>query len=409
MNRRYFFFEAELASPMTIGSGGSAYTDCDIIRDSRGKPFIPATSIAGVLASDMDEADKNSLFGEIDGEKSVKSKVIFYDAEYTDEECDISVRDSVGLENKTAKSSAKFDFETVETGACFRVFIELDDLVSESEEKLILGQIKKLGSGIMRFGRKTTRGYGKVRIGSVKRLCFTDNELDKWLDFDMFDEKCWDGAESIPLEYMNDSSKDRIVLSLKMKGALSIRSYTTVLPDIAKGETAAPDYKYLSLKNGRPVIPGTSWAGMFRDRFRSFTDEAAAKELFGYVENKAAHKSAIVFSESVITDGKEKLITRNSIDRFSAATNDGALYTELTVYNGNTELEILFPKSTKYAYKNALLSVIADLDNGFIALGGLTAVGRGLFAVERFEYNGSDVTALFGEYRFDEIIKEAGK
>ena len=161
------------------------------------------------------------------------------------------------------------------------MFIEPDDLVSESEEKADIGADKKARHDGVSVSAEALPAdiWKKSGIGSVKRLCFTDNELDKWLDFYMFDQKCWNGAESITLEYMNDSSKDRIVLSLKMKGALSIRSYTTVLPDIAKGETAAPDYKYLSLKNGSPVIPGTSWAGMFRDRFRSFTDEAAAKEL----------------------------------------------------------------------------------------------------------------------------------
>ena len=410
MNRRYFSFDIVLVSSLSLGSGLNENTDSDVLLDSRDKPYIPATSIAGVLASRLGKEDKERLCGKIsDNGENKQSHVIFYDALYAGEsEPVISVRNSVHLIDKVGKDSAKFDFEIVESGVRFRTYIELDDSVSADDEKLFLSQLAALNSGILRFGHKTTRGYGQVRLENVRRLAFDD--ISKWLRFDMYDDDCWTGAETFePPETGSDT--DIIELELELKSALSIRSYTTEIA--ADGEPTAPDFKYLSLHNGKPVIPGTTWAGVFRDGVarllgvNKMTD-AKMQELFGYVEQgtKITQKSKITFSESVFEDGtyEKKLITRNSIDRFSAATNDGALYTELTIYSGKTSLIVTLPKDTDIDLKTALLAAFADLDNGFIAVGGLTSVGRGLFEIKTLRLNGEDMTDKFKAYDLKDIF-----
>ena len=410
MNRRYLSFDIVLVSPLSLGSGLNENTDHDVLLDSRDAPYIPATSIAGVLASRLGKEDKERLCGKIsDNGENEQSHVIFYDALYAGEsEPVISVRDSVGLEDKVGKDSAKFDFEIVEPGMRFRTYIELDDSVSADDEKLFLSQLAALNSGMLCFGHKTTRGYGQVRLENVRRQAF-DNAAE-WLRFDMYDDNCWTAAETVELPEAG-SDTDIIELGLELKSALSIRSYTTEVP--ADGETTAPDYKYLSLRNGKPVIPGTAWAGVFRDGVarllgvNKMTD-GSMKKLFGCVEEgtKNTQKSKITFSESVFKDGsyEKKLITRNSIDRFSAATNDGALYTELTIFGGKTSLTVTLPKGTDITLKTALLAAFADLDNGFIAVGGLTAVGRGLFEIKTIRLNGKDVTDKFKVYDFKSIF-----
>ncbi|MBR1451858.1 MAG: hypothetical protein IJ591_09100, partial [Lachnospiraceae bacterium] len=179
MNRRYYKFTIHLESPLSLGSGINENSDHDIIRDSRGLPMIPATSIAGVISSDIisDIADeelkkelKNRLFGCIDGKKSSASSVVFYDAVCVSKDPVITIRDSVGLKEdaKVATTGAKFDFEIVETGCDFETFIELDDNVSDDDEDVIKKQLAKLHHGILRFGHKTTRGYGQVSIKGLK-------------------------------------------------------------------------------------------------------------------------------------------------------------------------------------------------------------------------------------------------
>lgn len=402
MNRRYYSISLILISSLSLSSGNNDNSDSDVLLDSRGKPYIPATSIAGVLAQRLDAATKKRLYGSIDDGKNEKSHIVFYDAVLRDEAFVLSVRDSVALENKVSKESAKFDFEIVEPGVVFDTYIEFDDIISEQDEQLIFEQLCALHSGAIRFGKKTTRGYGQVKVESIKRIAFSD--VDKWLVFDMYDSKCWDDAQDINI-FEKASDVDIIKLDLKLKSALSIRSYTTELPD-STFEKTAPDYKFLSLRNGTPVIPGTSWAGAFRERFRSFAGKGIAEELFGYVdENKKeiqSKKSQITFSESAFDKNSytQKLVTRNSIDRFSAATNDGALYTELTIYGGTASLEITMPSDSPTQQKAAVYACISDLDNGFMAIGGLAAVGRGLFEVKRFELNGADRTVDFKSYNF---------
>ena len=409
MNRRYYCFDIVLVSPLSLSSGLSENTDQDVLLDSRDKPYIPATSIAGVLASRLGKKEKERLYGKIADEYSEKSHVLFYDAEYTGESGPvISVRDSVALEEKVGKDGAKFDFEIVEPGARFKAYIELDDSVTAEDEKLIVNQLAALNSGILRFGHKTTRGYGQVSLEKVKRRAFDD--VSEWLKFDMYDEKCWADAEAVGLDVAADDT-DIIEAELILKSALSIRSYTTEVAE--DGEPAHPDYKYLSLRNGKPVIPGTTWAGVFRNSVADLLGmkkmiSPLIKDNFGYVEEGSGEskKSKIAFAESVFEDGtyEKKLLTRNSIDRFSAATNDGALYTELTMYGGNTRLTITLKKDTDSAVKAALIAALADLDNGFIAVGGLTAVGRGLFKVNKLRLNGEDMTEKFKAYDLKNIF-----
>ena len=97
---------------------------------------------------------------------------------------------------------------------------------------------------------------------------------------------------------------------------------------------------------------------------------------------KIKEQSGILFSESIVKDGHPKVISRTAIDRFSGGVIDAALYTERTQYGGTTNLEIRFCKGKPSdVVLRALAASIADLHAGILAVGGLTAVGRGLFKV----------------------------
>ena len=113
-------------------------------------------------------------------------------------------------------------------------------------------------------------------------------------------------------------------------------------------------------------------------------------------ESVQQQKSKILFSESRLRDFERKVIARNSIDRFSAATRDGALYTENTVYNGSCSLDIMLQKdiSDFERVQKLIFAVIRDLHKGYLAVGGLTSIGRGMFCVERITVDGEDMTDI---------------
>lgn len=390
----YYRLMLKLASPLALGSGKNDLSDHDCVRHNNGSPFIPASSIAGVFRHyfDKDITLQKALFGSI--ENGIKqSGVIFYDAELRNKSV-LSIRDSVKLKNKVGVDGAKFDMEIVETGAEFVTFIELEKDYS-SFQKNIEDAVAALGDSILRFGAKTSRGYGMVEICSLKKAEFDldiPEETEKWLNFDIFDDNSWVAiADFAPHQIEQDSLC--IKLLLRQKGAVSVRVYTTEISSIKKN---MPDYKHITLRNGAPVIPGTSWAGAFRERYDKFAGKARTDALFGFVEENTGitQRSRIQFSESVIKDYVFKDVTRNSIDRFSANTKDGALYTERTCYYGTTELVIIVTSDISDVEKKCLSAVISDLNNGFLAVGGLTSVGHGLFTIQKIIINGKDKSEL---------------
>ena len=391
-NLKYYRIRFGLVSPLSIGSGEDASTDSDVILDSRSLPMIPASSFAGAVRHYLGVSadDKDNFFGYIDNNKAVRSKVIFYDCELVSDSF-ITVRDSVALENKVGIDGAKFDFEAVESNAEFISLIQLEN-AEDDDEARILEALSAFDSGTLRLGSKSSRGYGQIKICSIEKAVFSlPDDKEKWLSFDQYDYSSDTNFISVNLPEITGKFI-RIHLELSQKGAVSIRSYTVKDPDVINSS----DYIQLSLHDGTPVIPGTSWAGAFRERFSKFAGESRTKELFGYVDtsNKKQSKSKICFSESRISGHEMKNITRNSIDRFSAGTKDKALYSERTCYNGKCALDIDIAKdisdlNNKLKYISA---VICDLDKGYLAVGGLTSVGRGLFEITNISVDGSDVT-----------------
>lgn len=392
----YYRIEMQLASPLSVGNGRNETTDHDIVRDKHGKPYIPASSIAGVFRHTLDDdiALQNRIFGMTSGNDSVSSRVVFYDGKLVFESAE-SVRDSVKLNKKVGVDGAKFDMETIETGSIFSTIIEIAD-DAESVDSVVEKMISKLKAGVLRFGTKTSRGYGVVRISSLKKCVFESDQLDEWLDFDPLDDRSWNSIDEYDLS--DDlTGYSKISLHLMQNGAISIREYST---DVGENGETLPDFKHISLHDKSEVsaIPGTSWAGAFRARFLDFAGQVATDALFGYVneKNKAnpSNKSRIIFSESVISDNLLKTMTRNSIDRFSAAAKETALYTERTSYNGFTDLTIYLADDATEKERAALGAIILDMHHGFLSVGGLTSVGRGMFRVIDLSVNGIDKSSM---------------
>ncbi|MGN0691757.1 MAG: RAMP superfamily CRISPR-associated protein [Oscillospiraceae bacterium] len=392
MTLTYYRISFRLASSLSVGSGENAKTDSDIILDSSSKPIIPAAAFAGTIRhyNDIGYNDKNDLFGYIDSENSKGSRIRFFDAVPVSDPF-ITVFDNVKLENKVGVHGAKFDREAVEANAEYITHFELTD-ASEQEKQLILSSFAAFNMGHLRIGSKTSRGYGQIFITQLQTAEFDmPADKEKWLDFDPYDYTS-DKYYSLSEIKSSDIRYNTIRIKLQQKGAVSIRSYTVKDPK----DISSADYIQLSDHDGVPIIPGTSWAGAFRSRFAEFGGKDLTDSLFGYVDekNKRQKKSDILFSESRLSGGTGKVITRNSIDRFSAATKKGALYSEKTYYNGSCQLDISIKKGIEDEERclKILCAVLCDLDRGHLAVGGLTSVGRGLFGIEELFINDIDKT-----------------
>ena len=386
-----------LISPLNIGSGINVDTDRDILKNRDGVPYIPGSAIAGVCREkiNLNSRAEKRFFGDVVIARKANqqvtaqsSKLLFFDAKLqidNNKKYRITRRDCVKLdEYKTAVDKAKFDMEILEPGVTFVTYIV--ENIYENQEESIGNKIADLFlGGEIYFGSKTMRGYGEIDNAEikVKTFDFSDiSDVNQYLDFDMFCYNSWNGY---------DVSRNRtatVELGLRLKGGISIRRYTT---DVKPNDNDLnPDSKQLTINsNGEeiPVIPGTSWAGAFLHRVKELDKDINWESVFGTVVNnkeKLKAKSHIRFSESQIKGSKPKILSRNAIDRFTGGTVNQALFTEKTYYGGTTVLKIDFDNDSVLTKKHidVLAAAIADLHYGYMAVGGLTSIGRGLFEIE---------------------------
>lgn len=396
----YYYVRMELLSPISIGNGDDLLTDHDCLRNSKGVPFIPGTSLAGVFSHYLSD-EMLALFTPKIGDEYKQSPYYISDANIVldDKKRNVStsIRDGVKLKpDKIAEDGAKFDFEIVESSTKFDFRIEVivrDHDNIDKMKKVVDVILYGLNSGEILLGYKSKRGYGKVKIEDVKIKEFTKNSLEEMLLFDKYQMDKYD-QYSIP-DIDNKNKYDYMQVHLRQVGGISIRKYSATAGEV--------DFEHVT-SNGNPVIPGTSWNGLIRRQIAEYLDDdiisnccVKINDWFGEAKKRdtTGRASNIIIEESIIQDAKRIQITRNKISRFSAGVSNRALFSEVSYFNGDTVLGIKVKKSIEEDPDNSriigLISlVIKDIDNGFIALGGQTAIGRGLFKVLKVTLNGNE-------------------
>ncbi len=425
----YYWLRFTLRSSMLIGNGQSVYTDNDLLLDARGLPCIPGSTIAGMLRDMAEGPDRPLLFGYIDGSQSraCQSSLYVYDAVCITprEKIHIVTRDNVALdEYKTAIDKKKFDYQVLKPDAEFLGLIEIEKDTAPAIKDKADTLIRRLAADGCAFGSKKTRGMGRMDV-IVKRKAFDLNDpgqKEAWLSFDPFDGVPDDAERLEPLTGLQNNVME-VRLTLKLRAGLTIREYTTDLD--------GTDYRALGYEAdqngssaGAAIVPGTTWAGAFRARVKELTDDSTAAALFGYVTDKRvepaagvkdkpdACRSQVSFSETRITGGSPKRITRNAIDRFTGSVKQSALYSEQTYWGGCGELiiRISVPDQDNEVLQRARCALgasIADLHHGYLAVGGLTSVGRGLFDIEALTIDSSSFALTDGWE--DRLIRCLGK
>ena len=162
------------------------------------------------------------------------------------------------------------------------------------------------------------------------------------------------------------------------------------------------DYETLTVNepdgNVSAVVPGSSWNGAIRSRAGEILSDFGVgnvtnilREWFGYVDEKerTAKQSQVYIRESLIRGGTELEMVRNKIDRFSGGMAEGSLYRERSYFEGDLELELRVKKTCPdwKALCGLLLLIAKDIENGYLPVGGQTAVGRGIFESGEEEKN----------------------
>lgn len=428
VKRIYYVVQLSLQSPLALSGGVSENTDMDVLRNGSGELFIPGTSLAGAFRNYLQtekEKRRSSLFGYADGEKGAMSSVHISDL-YFAEKPIVSVRDGVQLsDNKTVEN--KFDMEIIEPGAKGKLYVQYilreNDLKKPETmhpEGEFIAIMQGINNGEIRLGGNKNRGFGRLRAEKIWQNTFEAENVEEWMDFcrkghdaSVFSE----GADYA--SWLKDQRNKqngtfdtqayfRYTIPLRLTGGISIRRYSTK-PDKADFEHITCHMDPANPDCIRPIIPGTSWNGAIRADVRDIlrrlgcSDEKIRRLIdvwFGHVdvgrksEKNPASQSMVVIGESVLEGGVDVPMTRNKINRFDSSTIESTLYSEITHCGGETTLEIMIRagrtgknKSLKtQEERNAALALLAmlrlvvqDIAKGYLAVGGQTAIGRGVF------------------------------
>ena len=372
--------ELVLNAPLLIGDGAGEtfdnFKDIHVLKNQAGKPFIPGTSICGVL---REEFKNIQLFGDSD---NFQSAIQIDDVELSGSE--IISRDGVKIDSVTGTGvdGAKYDYEAVERGARgkFEMLVNLRGCHSVENVKGAVSEILgKIKSGI-RLGALTSKGFGLATLEKIDA---------QFYDFTKkADVKAWllgkPVSEKIPIaEKISADEKNFIVdADFAFNSSFIIRDYEVSENDRANTISAV---SLKSLENF--VVPGTSLKGIFRHRaeyiFQKLNlDAKNLNQLMGNAEGEEKIKSRFIVSESYVENKNvlEVPHARNKIDRFTGGTLQGALFKTKPVYQKNfaptlhVHFEILNAKDFEAGLAMFLLR---DLWLGKVAIGGEKGIGRG--------------------------------
>lgn len=384
----------ELQTPCHIGGpDADAASEQPLLRDVKGRPFIPGTSLAGVFRARLEQARRTDwagtdwaelLFGhgtDTEEGKGLPSRLKVDDARLTSSNIHVELRQGVAIQSDTgiAADQQLYDIELLAVGTRFLLRLELelpskggDSSKIEGIKTALLSLLMSLEEDGMFLGKRTQRGYGHVRV-------VPDAQGSRWrLQRHNLAEKSgmlsWllrgrdNNAGSAPLETpanvealasiikgtwkpLGSPGVTRFHLHVVLAGSILIRS--------GGRDPYGADAEHLhrvQLENERattaPILSGTSLAGVLRHQClriarsiqgtsSSQRSEALIDAMFGKgLDRRSGHASKLRVSESTIKGSRVMRHTRVRIDPWTGGALETFLFTNDVCYGGEIRLEL---------------------------------------------------------------------
>jgi len=392
----------KLYSPVIIGSGKSEETDLDLILDAEGKPFIPGTSLAGVLrhlANKYFSPDEiNLLWGYTQGKKAQQSLLYFSDLSACNN-LKIGSRTGVKIDNSTGRAAEKllYEYQIIENGS-FNFHLEAIDNGGQNAAIIqrTLSLFRTLFKEKIRIGAKTTSGFGLIGLDNEQDLSYYFFNLnDKqsfidWINGNYEEHKI--ELNNSPENKVAKSKVFRLEANMHLKTSIIIRDYSV--------DPNKPDAVSLH-SNGIPVISGPSLKGALRSRAERIINtlgyskdkaryeaitETLLNNLFGSAfESQGNSKRGKLFvNEISLKNYPLEQQTRIKIDRFTGGALGSAFLEEMPLFSSNNQdsssIKIILTIEDYEDWEVGLtLLLLKDLWTGDLPVGGEKAIGRGVF------------------------------
>ncbi|MBO5699234.1 MAG: CRISPR-associated protein [Bacteroidaceae bacterium] len=432
-------FVIEAKTPIAVGMGEKGFfTDSLVATDVNGLPYIPATSIAGVVRSMVDKEKTLSVFGKQSSksEECRGSEIIFTEAKILDstgmpvdglnlehasadpllrEYKALPIRQHVRITDKgVAKRMGKFDEQIVYAGTRFCFEMEMVSDGSNLEQfKDILGQFN---IGTFRLGSGTRKGFGEIEVVEqyYKVLDLTvEADLQLYLSKSSNIAKPWHAWEVYQAETTVDASQ---WVEYKLK--LVPEDFFLFSSGFGDGEVDITPVKTRkvvwqqhqgALSEELTLIPASSLKGaiahraayhwnklnaVFADDLHSAEEREqrvgnhneAVRALFGYEDNQSRiqKRGNLLFSDVIVDAAlKDKILNHVTIDRFTGGTIDGHLFSEKVSCGNKMSFEFsIWVKQDAFEkpmVQEALECTMKDICKGLLPLGGGVNRGNGVF------------------------------
>jgi len=392
----------EAVTPLAVGSGIiDIITDAPVARDVNGLPYLPGTSIAGIMRHAIGENYAKAFFGFQETDSSGKgvgegSKIIFTEGKmlnskgfpidglqninwvdgYFSKFKNLPIRQHVRIDYKgVAAHGAKFDEEVVYKGT--RFCFEIEYVAENNEDDAnFLNVLKQLTSKAIRIGGGTRGGFGEVIIQEVKtrKIDFSkENELNDYLEksSSLSEIKFWKEAQLFN-EKANDEGWLEYKLELEPEDFFLFSSgfgnenadITPVFEDYISWENGTAEFKEKNV-----LIPGSSVKGALAHRTAFYyngkkgiyaenltsnewnkhigKNNVAVQALFGSEgekdngKMKNQYRGNVIISDIISQNNYEtKLLNHVAIDRFTGGAINGMLFSEETVYGNHSKFEL---------------------------------------------------------------------
>lgn len=425
----------EATTPLAVGSGEKdVITDALVAKDVNGLPYIPGTSIAGVIRHALGYApdEENDFYGYQKGKKNHGSEIMFSEARLVGQNGKavdgmvpdvfndsflskyekLPVRQHVRINHKgAAADTGKFDEQVIYKGSRFCFDIEV---VGESDDKTEFYKVLEvIHASDFSLGGGTRKGFGGLKVVSCKTMCLNLSNTEHWEKYKQYSSALDSDFEGEDYNPKGKCGKNLTTFTLELKPD-DFFLFGSGFGDDDADMTPVKE-NYISWKNGPGefqengvLIPATSLKGAIAHRVafywnkenNKFADKIedldafaaeenqAVKELFGSSgygkKSKELIRGKVIFEDIIATPmaiERDKLLNHVSIDRFTGGAIDGALFTERSSYGKghtyNTRLVVL-GKVEENTLK-ALESALKDVCTGMLPLGGGVGRGNGVF------------------------------
>lgn len=430
----------EAKSPLNIGSGNKGIkSDSLVLRDINGLPFIPGTTIAGLLRHTLGQDEDKYM-----GSQQMGSPLIITEAQMIDSDgivldgiipqekfsseflvnfrqLPIRQHAKIGYRGTTVKGG-KFDEEIVLKGT--RFCFEMEMLSDKDDDTKFKELIDTLNSETFRIGSGSRSGFGEIEVVDskcqYKKINLEEPEQRKWyLKKSSSLSEEWQDAEIIELKKSSPKGWTSYTLQLKPIDFMLFGSgFGNDKADMTFVRESFVDWSKTPAKVIRKhvvLIPASSvkgalshrlafhynkLKGVFADTLKEGekiedhvgNNNEAVKAVFGSEGNKDMNgkmrnkqRGNVLMSDFLQqANASPKILNHVSIDRFTGGAIDGALFNEETLYAKGLsfELKLLVNKSAfegKDDVKTAFENTLKDLCSGMLPLGGGVNRGNGCF------------------------------